>query len=213
MVDKKDLVIAVLAASCLTFTLFSILPSKSSPSAAPYDPWLDTNDDGTINMRDIGAMCNAFGTYGDPTKNVNVTNWPEDRPGTIKKGIQRIIVMDSLTNGVLIRVTSVVGSNFYFEFAPMDELINITDIYINAIWKASDDITHPVLIGIYGYHEYGADVTRCLYARACTYHVGRLEGLEHGLNRVQVYRPDGPGSEGDIYLYRLELLIEYFYLG
>lgn len=43
--------------------------------AGEYDPWLDTNDDGVINIIDIAATARAFGTSGDPTKNVNVTDW------------------------------------------------------------------------------------------------------------------------------------------
>jgi hypothetical protein len=74
MVIKKDLVIAVLATFCVTATLFLIIPTRSSPN--PYDPWLDVNDDGTINILDIATIAKAFGTTGDPTKNVNVTNWP-----------------------------------------------------------------------------------------------------------------------------------------
>ena len=62
---KRDLIIAALATFCLTATLFMILPTKSSPGNG-YDPWLDTNDDGQINIRDMYAMARAFGTSGTP---------------------------------------------------------------------------------------------------------------------------------------------------
>jgi hypothetical protein len=71
---KRDLIIAVLATFCLTATLFMILPAESSP--AEYDPWADLNDDGTINILDVANVALVFGTSGDPTKNVNITNLP-----------------------------------------------------------------------------------------------------------------------------------------
>ncbi|MEM3714053.1 MAG: hypothetical protein QXF82_03800 [Nitrososphaeria archaeon] len=45
----------------------------STQQIGSYDPWLDYNDDGRIDMKDIGITCRAFGTTGDPTKNVNIT--------------------------------------------------------------------------------------------------------------------------------------------
>lgn len=47
-----------------------------SQTAAQYDPWLDVNDDGKIDGKDIALPALIYGTAGDPTKNVNVTNWP-----------------------------------------------------------------------------------------------------------------------------------------
>jgi hypothetical protein len=87
---RKDLIIA---------TLFMIMPTRSSVN--PYDPWLDFNDDGTINMGDIGAACNAFGTYGDPTKNVNVTNFPLDENGNLRvSGLGETVANNFLTVGL-----------------------------------------------------------------------------------------------------------------
>jgi hypothetical protein len=74
MVNKKDLIIAVLATFCLTATLFLIIPTRSQ-TLGPYDPWLDTNADGKIDGKDLGETAFAFGSYGDPTKYVNVSNW------------------------------------------------------------------------------------------------------------------------------------------
>ena len=70
MIMKKHVLVAVLVTFCLTFVLFGISPTRSASN--PYDPWLDTNDDGVINMRDIGAACSAFGASGDPAKNVTI---------------------------------------------------------------------------------------------------------------------------------------------
>lgn len=65
------LVNTILATALLTAFLAAMVVS-----AGEYDPWLDTDDSGKIDMRDIGALARAFGTAGDPTRNVTVTNWP-----------------------------------------------------------------------------------------------------------------------------------------
>ncbi len=81
MATKKDLMIVVIATFCLMAILFSILPVGSQNA---YDPWLDTNDDGWINSKEAVTLGAAFSTFGDPTKNVSVTNWPaEPEPKTI----------------------------------------------------------------------------------------------------------------------------------
>jgi hypothetical protein len=72
MVTKKDLIIVVLATFCLTATIFTVIPTRSQNDR--YDPWLDVNDDGTINILDFAAEAVAYQSSGDPTKNVNVTN-------------------------------------------------------------------------------------------------------------------------------------------
>jgi hypothetical protein len=76
---RKDLIIAILATFCLTATLFLIIPTRSQ-TVGNYDPWLDTNGDGKIDGKDLGAAAYAFGSGGDPTRNVNVTNWPTESP-------------------------------------------------------------------------------------------------------------------------------------
>lgn len=77
MVTRKDLVIAVLVTFCLTATLFFINTTRSM-STAQYDPSLDINHDGKIDMKDMAPVAKAYGTSGDPTVNVNVTNWEVD---------------------------------------------------------------------------------------------------------------------------------------
>lgn len=72
---KKDLIIAILATFCLTATVFLIIPA-SSQTLGQYDPLYDVNHDGKINILDIAYLAKAFGTAGDPTVPVTVTNWP-----------------------------------------------------------------------------------------------------------------------------------------
>ena len=83
--NRKDLIVAVLATFCLTATLFVILPSRS----ADYDPWADVSgpiqgtEDGVINMRDISYEIQHFNAAGDTTKNVTVVNWPVTTQKTV----------------------------------------------------------------------------------------------------------------------------------
>jgi hypothetical protein len=77
---RKDVIIAVLATFCLTTTLFLVLPTRSGSSAVGYDSWADINDDGKIDMRDIGYTAAMYGAFGVSTRNVNVTNWPSQQP-------------------------------------------------------------------------------------------------------------------------------------
>jgi len=77
--NKKDLVIVVLATFCLTSTLFMILPSRS----IERDPWADVSStnvgepDGKVNMKDIAYEIAHFNEdVSNMTRDVNVTNWP-----------------------------------------------------------------------------------------------------------------------------------------
>jgi hypothetical protein len=79
---KKELIVAVLLTFCLSAVLFQILPIGSQ-GAGDYDPWADINDDGNIDMYDIGYTARAFGTSGNPTKNVTITNWPAGESTTV----------------------------------------------------------------------------------------------------------------------------------
>ncbi|UCD95838.1 MAG: hypothetical protein JSV35_04845 [Candidatus Bathyarchaeota archaeon] len=58
--------------------LFSASTSVSI-SSGDYDPWADLDDDGDVDIFDIVDIAGKYGTKGDSTKNVNVTNWPRSR--------------------------------------------------------------------------------------------------------------------------------------
>jgi hypothetical protein len=42
----------------------------------PYNPWIDFDENGIIGLTDLVALANSYGTSGDTTKNVTVTNMP-----------------------------------------------------------------------------------------------------------------------------------------
>lgn len=59
----------------ISFSLVGITASQGV-----YDPWCDQDSDGDIDIFDIVPAAAAYGTTGDPTKNVSVINWPTDTP-------------------------------------------------------------------------------------------------------------------------------------
>lgn len=63
MITKRDLVVAIFS-FCLTATLFMIIPTESR--VGYYDHWIDFNDDGKIDMKDVAEVARAFGSLGDP---------------------------------------------------------------------------------------------------------------------------------------------------
>jgi hypothetical protein len=77
----KNYLVAVLLCSMILALAF--IHNSGSQTTFQYDPWADINDNGKIDAKDIGYTCRLFGTAGDPTKNVNVTNWMPPKPKTV----------------------------------------------------------------------------------------------------------------------------------
>jgi len=60
---KKNLVMSIISTFCLTSIIFLIIPVHSF-TPYTYDPWLDVNDDGKINLIDTFTEDLAYGTSG-----------------------------------------------------------------------------------------------------------------------------------------------------
>jgi hypothetical protein len=123
---RKHLFLAIAATCLLTTFLIGIVPIQSQ-TASPYDPWLDYNDDGKIDGRDLIPMSRAFVSYGDPTKNVTVTNWPTT-PLHNYTDAEEITVYDAsrMINGTEYG-DYVVSSGGWFAFSPKQNFIAVTD--------------------------------------------------------------------------------------
>lgn len=74
MIDRREFMILVLTSFILAVAFYPKITAIVSPQ---YDPWADLNDDGRVNIKDAVLLGVAFGTSGDPTKNVTVTNFPK----------------------------------------------------------------------------------------------------------------------------------------
>jgi hypothetical protein len=240
MATKKDLTIAVLATFCLTATLFIIAPTSSAP-ARQYDPWLDYNGDGKIELKDVYAMYLAYGTSGDPTKNVNVTNWPQDRQLTVKKGIEKLVILDFIDGGSgngygLALGKPVFGdgdlARFVYDFEPKGVLINITDIYVNYIWRGdvAGSLSAPHIVWLvfwehvplggafdYVYLSEGIGTPYSTMPMGYCLRMGDSKPsfnytlVKPGMNSLEISRGDQYGDH--IYFFKLELFIEYYYRG
>lgn len=73
---SKTVFVVLLTVFCLAIMVVTAIPIGSI-NPGDYNPILDINHDGIINMRDLGSEAKAFMTSGDPTVPANVTNWPQ----------------------------------------------------------------------------------------------------------------------------------------
>lgn len=65
---KKKYVVTAFLTICLTATLLATLssPAGGGPPWIPYDPWMDINDDGVINILDMKLLKLAYSSTGTP---------------------------------------------------------------------------------------------------------------------------------------------------
>jgi len=74
MIKKKYLtILSVAIVSVLLGSLFINNVILAQTSGSEYDPWLDQNEDGIIDVNDLSPLGQAYGSSGDPTKNVTTT--------------------------------------------------------------------------------------------------------------------------------------------
>lgn len=64
MIRKRDLMVAVLCTFVLTSVLLMVTTTRSQTEE--YDPWIDINDDGAIDIYDLIAVGSNFGATGLP---------------------------------------------------------------------------------------------------------------------------------------------------
>lgn len=141
MITKKDLVVVAIATFCFTTTLFMVVPTRSSKETSSYDPWLDINDDGHINILDISSLAIIFGTSGSPVNKTALLLELQNKIETLEDTIKNLEnnrtilpdiherVQDSI---VLIRGTitegTVQGSGFVYNFSGI--MIVLTNYHV-----------------------------------------------------------------------------------
>jgi len=148
MVKKKYIAIGFLV-FCLNATLL-----VSVTSSAEYDPWVDISgpngeSDGLVNVWDLGALSDAWLTEGNPTKNVNVTNWPvlmnvnvtnwpegEGQPGTTRNETEKTVLLEYIVHDSPVHVAYTWHpAEFTFAFNPKQTFVNVTDMQIDVVFR------------------------------------------------------------------------------
>jgi hypothetical protein len=131
MIRKKDLIIAVLATFCLTATLFMIAPTSSVPTRR-YDPWLDYNDDGKIELKDVYAMDLAYGATGTPINKtqlllqVNATYTSLiSRMNALNATIQLLLQMNVTYTSLLSRIDALNASMLQSDASLLSQIISL----------------------------------------------------------------------------------------
>jgi hypothetical protein len=79
-VSRKYLTIVIVLGLCIVITIFMAFPRGGSAAGAGYDPWVDIDNNGSVNILDISRVARAFGSSGDPTKPMLVESyqWTEN---------------------------------------------------------------------------------------------------------------------------------------
>jgi len=68
--NGKQFTIATLFAAVLLTLVF--IPLARQQGGGTYDPWLDYNEDGKIDVNELYPLGQTFGSTGNPTKNVTI---------------------------------------------------------------------------------------------------------------------------------------------
>ena len=76
IVIKRKHILVLALAFCLTVTLFTV-------TSTGYDPWVDQDEDGDVDAADLNVLAGDYGSTGNPTKNVSVTNWPASSQSSV----------------------------------------------------------------------------------------------------------------------------------
>jgi len=226
MTSKKDLIIAVVITFCLTATLFTIVPAKSG-NGSSYDPWKDLNDDGVVDSTDLGMLGTSWATTGDPTKNVNVTNWPIELLGpTTKK--QNIVVKLLEWNDKGFLLTRNYGDfENAFSFNPRSDNINITRLVVAAtVAQNETGATYclPFEFGIgngltsVDFYSWGQQYYYTVRKRPLFNNIVFIDEIDYSALRLYVqpgineFFIRNPTTYQDIWLYQLTIIIEFEYV-
>ena len=63
-------------ATLLALVLLTVAsaPQSGQQNGNTYDPWLDYNEDGAIDANDLYQIAQAYGSSGEPTRNVTISS-------------------------------------------------------------------------------------------------------------------------------------------
>jgi hypothetical protein len=89
--------VAVLAVTCLIVLLIVVPTRSGTPLQGQYDPWIDTNNDGKIDGKDLGAVAYSFGAGGQNISKASI-NYDSGWINITDKCGQNIIITHGLNS-------------------------------------------------------------------------------------------------------------------
>lgn len=155
-----NIILATILVSSLFFMNIRVNTSGDDEIASgiEYDPWIDLNDDGVIDVTDYQLVKSHIPTMGNPTKNVNITNFPLDEQGNLKVNVnprgdltlcqaaERIVLLESFNLGIPVEIySSEWWESIYFAefaFTPKQGYNNTIRIVVQAIGSCEDSAKH-----------------------------------------------------------------------
>lgn len=157
-------------------------PWSGQQSSNAYDPWLDYNEDGVIDVTELHRIAEAYGSSGEPTKNVTVSSHASRyiRFGgasnitipALSNWLSEIVLTDGYSKvSVLIR-TSVGGGNVYWDLNACDNdghtwLVDRPAAQISSNWAKTYDVMNlGIRILIHNYYPYTITADAAVYLMA-----------------------------------------------
>lgn len=153
-------------ALCLSGVILALAftPISSSQTARKYDPWLDINDDGIINIYDVVSVCAAYGSKGTPINKTQLLLEILTKIEALEARVKALEANYSITNIKLAPYAipfnstyshsyAEVGSTWY-DMPDMTVTINVSRpsclliLFSAQIWHKTWDIDIPMYIWV-----------------------------------------------------------------
>jgi hypothetical protein len=151
---RKDVIFAVLATFCLTTILFTVIPVGSYGT---YDPWIDFNDDGKIDVKDVSLVASNFGSKGTPINKTKLLLELQQRIDLLNQTLieQQEVINDLIETVLFLNSTRGLGLPDYDSgwvlMSQEEELtlahnLNTTDLLVYIVGKLPSGI-HQIYYG------------------------------------------------------------------
>ena len=174
--NGKQFVVATLFALVLLTLVF--VPVAHQQSGGTYDPWLDYNEDGKIDVAELNPLGQAYGSSGDSTKNVTVVKHASE---TIKAAEDVIVtsengwMSDFITIDGYAKATVLINIDTEMNDYRLSALESPTSrsYYVDQVVqfhfclaKTYDVMSNQMLIEIYNLSQYPATLSVTIYLMA-----------------------------------------------
>ena len=152
-----SILLNIVLVTVLATSMFFI---STTASTAEYNPWSDIDGDGEITIYDVVKVTGIYGSSGDPTRNVTVTNWMPPQPKMLFYGEYNVSWYEGV--GEVTRLNGG-GHLFVGDYTRMSVLLkfdNITVEYGDAyftVWVEWNDLDNS---GATGKHTLSSTIYR-----------------------------------------------------